>query len=83
MSSRIIHEEQEPFQAHSWQPIHRSGIPSSSPPDGREFSPAGSSNSSGRRTAHASGTSANYEHEIREVLSREFQARLEQEKAAA
>lgn len=83
MSSRIIHKEQEKYQPHSWQLVHRSGDTPSSPPDGREFSPAQSSDSGNRRVSPDAHVPDKSEAEIREALTREFQARLEQECAAA
>lgn len=83
MSSRIIHEEPEAFQPHSWQRVGRSGDPRSSPPDGREFSPipgGTSGNRGGRQDSGATGASAD---DLKKLLNREVQKRLEQERAAA
>lgn len=83
MSSRIIHQDQAAFQPHSWQLVHRSGDAPSSPPDGREFSPAESSDSGNRRVSLDPRVPDKSEAEIREALTLEFQARLEQERSAA
>lgn len=79
MSSRIIHDEQEAFQPHAWQRVGRSGDTPSSPPDGREFSPSRSAASGNRCALPNSGAPA----VNAEDLTREFQARLEQERATA
>lgn len=78
MSSRIIHDEPEAFQPHSWQRVGRSGDTPSSPPDGREFSPA-QRGASGKSCAPPNSDAA----ANAEDVTREFQARLEQERAAA
>lgn len=79
MSSRIIHDEQEAFQPHFWTRVARSGDAPSAPPDGREWSPVESGASGNPRAPQGPGaTLANAED-----LTREFQARLERERAAA
>lgn len=83
MSSRIIHGEDDSFPPHSWQRVRRSGSLPSSPPDGREFSPlAGGAGGNDLDPKGADAQSKNAE-DVREALSREFQARLQQERNAA
>jgi flagellar assembly protein FliH len=79
MSSRIIHDETDAFQPHSWQRVGRSGDSPASPPDGREFSPARSGASGNGSAPPGSGAPA----ANAEDATRELQARLEQERAAA
>lgn len=70
MSSRIIHDEPDAFQPHSWQRVARSGEIPSAPP--------GTASGGNRAPQPAGSGEANAEDAVREL-----QARLEQERAAA
>lgn len=83
MSSRIIHGEQDVFQSHSWLQVLRSGDTPAAPPDGREFFPVPGGAPGSRRAPQTPGVKAVNEGALREDLAREFQARLEEERAAA
>jgi flagellar assembly protein FliH len=83
MSSRIIHGDGDAFLPHSWQRVQRSGSAPSSPPDGREFSPLPIDAGGDVPDPGQPGARSTSAEDAREALSREFQARLQQERTTA
>jgi len=71
------------FPSHSWQSVQRSGATRSSPPDGREYSPVPAGIRRAGLDASSPSPQSSAADEVREALSREFAARLEQERSAA
>ena len=79
MSSKIIRGELEALQPRSWRPVHQSGDALSSGMNGQRVH----SESGGADGNSGAGPQPVDVEEIREMLSREFEARLQQERAAA
>jgi flagellar assembly protein FliH len=84
MSSRIIHREPDAFPPHFWQRAERSGSTPALPPGGQGAAPGPGQAQAGEKAAPGrSGAQAASAEDVRDVLSREFEARLQNERGAA
>lgn len=85
MSSRIIHGEQDAYPPHFWQRAERSGSTLAPPPGGQAAAPGPGQTQAGGKAVVPGRSSAQPvgAEDVREVLSREFEARLQKERGAA